>query len=58
MYTNDELESILVKVIGSHQSLDFKRHLIDAVTSVFDHLETVEDELAEIKRKCVSNCQM
>jgi hypothetical protein len=43
MYSNDELESILIKAIGSHQSLDMKNHLIEAVTKVFNKLETYED---------------
>lgn len=56
MYSNDELETILIRAIGSHQSLDMKKHLIEAVTKVFDKLETCEDELSEIKRKYVSDC--
>lgn len=43
LYSNDELESILIRAIGSHHSLDMKKHLIEAVTKVFDKLETYED---------------
>jgi hypothetical protein len=43
VYSNDELESILIKAISTHQSLDMKKHLIEAVTKVFDKLETYED---------------
>jgi hypothetical protein len=43
VYSNDELESILIRAISTHQSLDMKKHLIEAVTKVFDKLETYED---------------
>jgi hypothetical protein len=49
-YKNDELKSILVEAIGSHQSLDHKLHLIQAVDEVFKELDCYENDKDTIKQ--------
>jgi DNA polymerase II large subunit len=39
MYTDEELKDILLEAISSHQSLDHKLHLMEAVEDRFEKLE-------------------
>lgn len=45
MYTDEELKDIMLKAIASHQSLDNKLHLMEALTERFDTLEGQQTEI-------------
>lgn len=38
------MKETLIEIIGTHQSLDFKKHLIQQVIELFDHIEELEDD--------------
>lgn len=44
MYTDEELKTILLDAIASHQSLDHKLHLMEALEKVFGKVEKLEKE--------------
>jgi hypothetical protein len=39
MYTDEELKNILLDTVASHQSLDNKLHLMEALEKVFERLK-------------------
>jgi hypothetical protein len=44
MYTDEELKNILLDAIASHQSLDHKLHLMEAVEAVFKNIKQLKED--------------
>jgi hypothetical protein len=47
MFTKEELKNNLLSAISSHQSLDHKLHLMEAVEGIFNEIEELEGQLKE-----------
>lgn len=43
MYTHEELKNILLDAIGTHQSLDHKLHIMEALVNVFDEIDKLKN---------------